>query len=173
MVTDMAVPKAISRDQLVRATKEDPFLIELVKSIQGRAHGKIRCFDKIKDELSVKGDGLVLRGSRIAVPFKFQKRVVQIAHGGHLGVVKTKQLLRNMFYFDSEKNEKGPFPLTQFYIKFSIILAIKTLNSSIYVYIKKWSIFLYTPVISSTSVQIVTSGLNDVFSAFGIPEMAM
>ncbi|RNA27552.1 hypothetical protein BpHYR1_046685 [Brachionus plicatilis] len=36
---------------------------------------------------------------------------------------------------------KGPFPLTQFFIKFSLILAIKTLNSSFYVYLKKQSIF--------------------------------
>ena len=40
-------------------------------------------------------DGLVLRGDRIGVPNTLQNKIVNIAHEGHLGITKTKNLLRS------------------------------------------------------------------------------
>ena len=58
----------------------------------------LRQFKHVIGELSVK-DGVVMRGSRIVIPTKLQKRVVEIAHEGHQGLVKTKQLLRSRIWF--------------------------------------------------------------------------
>ena len=52
----------------------------------------LRQFKHVIGELSVK-DGVVMRGSRIVIPTKLQKRVVEIAHEGHQGLVKTKQFV--------------------------------------------------------------------------------
>ncbi len=42
---------------------------------------------------------LVLRGVRIVVPCKLRKRVVDLAHEGHQGVVKSKQRLRSKVWW--------------------------------------------------------------------------
>ncbi|KAK2552554.1 Uncharacterized protein P5673_026409 [Acropora cervicornis] len=44
-------------------------------------------------------DGIVLRGDRIFVPEKLRHRMVEIAHEGHQGQVRTKQLLRAHVWF--------------------------------------------------------------------------
>ena len=56
-------------------------------------------FLQVKDELSVYQDKLVLCGSRVVIPESLQSRVVKIAHEGHLGIVKTKQLIRDRVWF--------------------------------------------------------------------------
>ena len=40
-------------------------------------------------------DGLVLRGDRVVVPNTLRDKIVNIAHEGHLGITKTKNLLRS------------------------------------------------------------------------------
>lgn len=44
-------------------------------------------------------DGLLLREHRIVLPKSLQKTAVRIAHEGHLGVVKTKSLLKSKVWF--------------------------------------------------------------------------
>ena len=59
----------------------------------------LRQFKHVIGELSVK-DGVVMRGSRIVIPTKLQKReIAEIAHEGHQRLVKTKQLLRSRIWF--------------------------------------------------------------------------
>jgi hypothetical protein len=42
----------------------------------------------------------VLRGCRLVVPGALQSTVLKIAHEGHLGATKTKQLLRTKVWFN-------------------------------------------------------------------------
>ena len=44
-------------------------------------------------------DGLVLRGNRICIPKSLQNQIVTLAHQGHQGIVRTKQLVRNYVWF--------------------------------------------------------------------------
>ena len=44
-------------------------------------------------------DCLVLRGSRIIIPETYWHSIVKIAHEGHMGIVKTKQLFRDREWF--------------------------------------------------------------------------
>ena len=60
---------------------------------------EIKNYIRIKEELCCTVDGLILRGTRILIPNKLQNRVIDIAHEGHLGIVKTKQLLREKVWF--------------------------------------------------------------------------
>ena len=43
--------------------------------------------------------GIVTCGSRIVVPKGLRSRVIEICHEGHMGIVKTKQLLRSKVWF--------------------------------------------------------------------------
>ena len=45
-------------------------------------------------------DGVVLRGDRIISPTSLQKRIINIVHKqGHLGTSKTKEMIRNKYWF--------------------------------------------------------------------------
>lgn len=48
-------------------------------------------YKQVSHELRVVG-GTVLRGDRIVIPAKLRQRMIEIAHEGHQGRVRTKQL---------------------------------------------------------------------------------
>ena len=56
---------------------------------------ELRLFRKVKDELTVSDESdVVLKSSRIVVLTVLREKVISLAHEGHQGIVKTKQLLR-------------------------------------------------------------------------------
>ena len=61
----------------------------------------VKLYCDIKDELTIKQNGTILRSHRICVPKILQKEIVDIAHCGHQGMTKTKQLLREKVWFPS------------------------------------------------------------------------
>jgi hypothetical protein len=95
-IASNSIPKAMTIDEIIAATNLD-------RSLQGlRAAIKLNKWDcdivnpykPIKDELTVTSQGLVLRGTRIVMPRSLQQRAIEIAHDTHLGLSKTKALLR-------------------------------------------------------------------------------
>ena len=84
------------------ATKADETLQEVIKLVttggEWAKNEEINKFKFVKEELSV-ADGLVLRGDRVVIPKKLQRKVVKLAHGSHQGIVKTKALLRETVWF--------------------------------------------------------------------------
>ena len=86
----------------MEATSKDKTLISVIRAIKTNDFSNkqiIHQYSKIKDELSVYQDKLVLRGSRIVIPEIFRLDIVKIAHEGHLGIVKTKKLIRDREWF--------------------------------------------------------------------------
>ena len=55
-------------------------------------------YKKLKEELSA-SNGLVLRRNRIVIPPNLRSKAVDLAHGGHQGIVKTKQLIIDQVWF--------------------------------------------------------------------------
>lgn len=54
----------------------------------------------LSDELCISDDAdIVLRGNRIVIHKSLQKKIINIAHEGHQGVVKTKKLLQEKVWF--------------------------------------------------------------------------
>ena len=49
-------------------------------------------------------EGTILRGHKILIPKSLQQQVIDICHGGHLGIVKMKQLLRSRVWFPGIDN---------------------------------------------------------------------
>ena len=57
---------------------------------------ELKHFSKISEELTMNDEAsIILRGSRIVMPEKLRERAVNIAHEGHHGIVKIKQLIRD------------------------------------------------------------------------------
>ena len=74
-MTDHATPKAITRKEIATEISNDLELSELIKAISGetatdqalRKDAQAK-FDRVRDELCVTEDGIVMRGSRIVLP---------------------------------------------------------------------------------------------------------
>ena len=105
-ITDNSVPKTMTVDEVIKATKKDERLTALRSIIQGQAAASkeldesVRAeFARVIEELTVAESGIVLRGSRIVLPASLQERALAIAHEGHQGSTKTKQLLRTKVWF--------------------------------------------------------------------------
>ena len=112
MITNYAIPTAMSLQQVQDVTLTDATMIRLVELIHS---GKwyeankpsanvdtnfiMRCA-RIKDELTTTRErDIVLWGHRIVLPKSLQQQVISLAHSGHQGLLKTKQLLHTKVWF--------------------------------------------------------------------------
>ena len=106
-ISSHAIPKSMSRDELVEATAKDSELATLKEIVLGTKRWESNEFTKslkmdysrVIGELAVTDDGLVMRGDKLVLPVSFRKRAVMIAHQGHQGMTKTKGLLRTKVWF--------------------------------------------------------------------------
>ena len=67
-----------------------------------------KAYELVSHELACIGQ-VALRGTRIVVPRKLRGRVLDLAHEGHQGIVKTKQRLRSKVWWpgvDKEAEKK-------------------------------------------------------------------
>jgi len=104
-------PKAMKLADIATATAQDPTLQAVNKAVQtGNWHlpclqpnvdsATFKAMERVKDELTLcLLYSVVLRGTRIVIPDAFQLRIVNLAHEGHRGIVKTKSLLREKVWF--------------------------------------------------------------------------
>lgn len=103
-VCESSSPKAISKQVLEEATREDHTLQQVITSITTGEWYKyndkeMSLYERIQDQLSVTSDGIVMRNHRIVIPSSLRCKVVEIAHEGHQGIVRTKSLLRSKVWF--------------------------------------------------------------------------
>ncbi|UYV66425.1 K02A2.6-like, partial [Cordylochernes scorpioides] len=95
--------QALSLKEIKVCTEQDPLFQKLKDMVQKGVwpyplNEEFKCFYKFKDELSI-FDNLILKGSRILLPSKLIKRVLRIAHETHQGMTRTKQLLREKYFW--------------------------------------------------------------------------
>ncbi len=91
------IPKAISIIELTSATANDPILISLKHRFLNEQHDPklTAAYDQILTELAITNHGIIIRGHCVIIPQSLQYRVILLAHEGHQGIVKTKELLRS------------------------------------------------------------------------------
>ena len=102
-----AIPTAISQELLEIETSKDECLQAVIRRINGELKNEndlliSKEFDHVFAELSVVGHdkkALIMRSNRVVIPVILQRCVVLIAHDGHQGVSKTKELLRSKVWF--------------------------------------------------------------------------
>lgn len=100
-VTKTSMPKAMTSEEIKNHTSNDNVLQVLRQVIRtGRWHDNplVESYKKIKYELS-DDNGIILRGDRIVLPTLLQRKAIQLAHEGHLGIEKCKSLLRSKVYW--------------------------------------------------------------------------
>ena len=98
------VPRALTLEQVKEVTASDDQLSRLIPHIISGKRYKVKedpvinMYHQVFPELSL-AEGIVLRGDQLVIPDGLQQRVLDICHEGHLGIVKSKQLLRSKVWF--------------------------------------------------------------------------
>ena len=153
-------------------------------------------FSKVCHELTVvdlDGQKLLLRGTRLVIPLSLQKHVVDLAHAGHLGIVKTKTKLREKVwspFIDSLVEEKckncilclsvsshnppKPVKVSTFpnhvwdEVSIDFLGPINDINY-VLVVIDDYSRFPITEILTSLTAKSVNPKLERIFSYLGFP----
>jgi hypothetical protein len=98
-VATNATPSAVSTREIEKESAEDKEFIELRRCIVSDTWETCpAAYKSVRHELCVYGH-LILRGTRLAIPGKLRKQIVELGHEGHQGVVKTKQRLRSKVWW--------------------------------------------------------------------------
>ena len=109
LTSHLAENSTVTADSIRRETIRDPILSKVMRSVQNgwqdQEHSiDMREYTKHKDELSVEM-GCILWGSRVIVPSKFRRRILQELHEGHPGMVKMKSLARSFVWWPQLDND--------------------------------------------------------------------
>ena len=101
MLVDYNLPLHVRIESIIQATKEDVILkkVKMMLLDDNYNDEDVKEYCKVKNELSVLTDGLVLYGNKIIIPQSLQEDIVKIAHLGHQGREKTKLLLNEYTWF--------------------------------------------------------------------------
>ena len=89
-----SVPKSMTLEEIQEATSGDPELQAVIKAVETGKWRRDSPYHKVRQELTITTDGIVLRGHQIVMPPALRARTLTLAHQGHQGIVKTKQQLR-------------------------------------------------------------------------------
>ena len=190
------IPRAISKEELVKATENDEQLQKVITCIQEKIDHKdpgVKAYSSLFDELTA-ADGLILHGERIVVPRELKEAMVKTAHEGHQGMVRTKQLLCAHIWFPRiDKmikkhvgkclagkatipcHTREPLQMSELpkgpWKKISVDFAGPFPNKDMALVL--WDQYSRYPVVefvTSTSAEAVIPQLTRVFTTYGIPE---
>lgn len=188
-------PSIVSPTEIAAATLIDADLQIVAGAINEGKRYKIpqhiSPYSKIFNELTV-NDGLVMRGKRICLPSALQTRVIELAHEGHQGEIRTKQLLRSCVWFpDMDKqvqkfvkdcaaclvsqSTKARTPLVmskmpeKAWTELSMDFYTIPDFTELLVVIDDFSRFPVVVPTQSTAFKFVEEKLIDILSTFGVP----
>ena len=103
-------------DTIQEATQNDATLQAVIRAIKtgnwieeskeiSVDQAVFRSMSKLKEEMAIIEDEnsgerkILLRGTRLIIPKSLQAQIIALAHEGHQGVIKTKQLVREKVWF--------------------------------------------------------------------------
>jgi hypothetical protein len=197
-IINYTLPKHVSKQKILVATLLDSVLIKLANAIKknkiDKNNTELQVFSRIFNELTVTTEGLILRDTRLVFPTSLQTEIIQIAHEGHLGITKTKQLLRSKVWFpniDTQvealikqciacqatdvQTHKAPIIMSPMpsapWEEISIDLKgpIKPTDEHLIVVIDDYSRFPLLETLTTTTAATIIKSLDSIFSIFGVP----
>nr|XP_006819238.1 PREDICTED: uncharacterized protein K02A2.6-like [Saccoglossus kowalevskii] len=153
----------------------------------------LRSLHATRDKLTITASkDLVLHGNRSIIPQILRQKIINIAHEGYQGIVKTKQLIREKVWFpqidamveqtinsciacQATPFDKSSEPLKMSklpdgpWLKVSVDFADLATGEYLLVITDDYSRFPEVEVISSTSARTVIPRLDCIFSLLGTP----
>ena len=197
LIAHSSVPKTLTLKEVETATNADKTLrgVRAAIKLNKWHYETVKPFKAVKDELTVTSKGVVLRGTRIVLPQSLQQRAINIAHATHLGLSKTKALIREKVWFPKmdemikttidqcipcqavgksnpplpiESTEMPNGPWEKLHMDFYGPLPS---NEYLLVVIDRYSRFPEVEIVKSTKASIVIPKLDRIFSVHGIPDV--
>ena len=194
-----AVPKAVTLSE--SATAKDPVLQAVMSAVKSGCWHKappdvslseLSRYKQVKEQLTCT-DTVLLKSDHLVVPAALQERIVDIAHEGHLGIVKTKALLREKVWFPCmdkmvETKVKACLPcqvVTPIYTREPLQMSVLPDNpfdevsidfahvdgETLLLLVDDYSRFPLVEPVSSTSASAVIPKLDQLFATFGTPRV--
>ena len=191
-----AVPKAMSLTQLQQATSQDPVLQQVHQSVVSGNWTKTKethPYFCVKDELTAT-ESLLLRSSRIVIPASLQSTTLQLAHEGHQGIVRTKQLLREKVWWpgidkdvehlirsciscQAQSSQSCPQPLTMtempsrpWTVLHADLCGPFPSGESLLVLVDLCSRWPEVFILKSTTAAVIINRMKSCFAVHGLPE---
>lgn len=192
MLTSMLPPVPKSIEQATQIDQQLQVVITALKT--GQWHPDIHRFYHSRSELTVTETNLLLHGTRIVMPQALRSRTLNIAHQGHQGIVKTKELLRSKVWWpgidkDAEKRvvdclacqATGPamsptpvqmseLPTHPWRLRHMDFCGPFPTGEMLFVVIDEYSRFPEVEIMRSTTAQAVNLSLAKIFATHGLPE---
>nr|XP_039264197.1 uncharacterized protein K02A2.6-like [Styela clava] len=193
MVVQSSCPIALTPHEIEQASAKDPELQIVRDCIKSQNWSKCgNSFLHVKNELCIHGQ-LILRGTRIVIPQILRKRVLELAHEGHQGIVKTKNRLRSKVWWpnidrDAERKCKvchgcqvtssysPPERMTRtrppsgpWIDCCADVLGPLPSGDNILVIVDYYSRFYEIVIVRSTTSKKIIEALSTIFSRYGIP----
>ena len=196
-----AVPKAITLSEIESAIAKDMTLQAVMSAVKSGCWHKappdvslseLSRYEQVKEHLTC-SDTVLLKSDRLVVPAVLQKRIIDIAHEGHLDIVMTKALQREKVWFPCmdkmvETKIKACLPcqvVTPIYTREPLQMSLLPGNPSdevnvdfanvddetLLLLIDDYSRFPFTEPVSSTSASAVIPKLDQLFATFGTPRV--
>ena len=157
-------------------------------------HSDLKILKSVRDELTVStDDDIILRGLRIVIPSRLRAHVVNLAHEGHQGLVKTKALLHEKVWFPKiyeltehlvkscipcqsavQHHPREPLQMSKLpnapWQEVSVDFC-EVGGSYLLVVIDNYSRYPEVQLLHSTSAKALIPHLDRIFSTFGIPKV--
>ena len=155
---------------------------------------ELKLFKQVKDDLTINDQSnIMLGGSCIVIPKALRDRAISIAHEGHQGLVKTKQLLREKIWFpridDSVKQkidkciacrangsgnhpdplQMSPLPPEPWHTIHMNFCGPFPTGEYLFVVIDAYSRFPEVDIVHSPSASAIIPRMDRMFSTHGIP----
>ena len=208
-VTCNAVPKTLTLSEIKEATEEHRALKMCMTALERNnwkaiitqetdpeTRNTLQSLHKIRDELTVVPTrDLIMRRNCIVIPLSARIKIVELAHEGHQGIVKTKQLLRERVWFPgidkmverkitqcipcqatSASTLREPLQMSNLpngpWLEVSIDFADLPSGEHLLVVVDDYSRYPVVEIVTSTSAKAVIPKLDAIFAQFGIPQIA-
>ena len=205
-VSSTSAPKPVPIEVIRQHTTQDATLQAVMKALhsgnwylyRNEPNVDKQIFERchlLRQELSASPDyDLLLSDTRIVIPSSLQQNVVDLAHMGHQGIVKTKALWREKVWFynidslveDAVKNcltcqiatptfsqeplRMSPLPRAP-WAELNMDFGQICPNQFLFVVIDEYSRFPFVEIVNSTSAHAVIPKLDSILTLRGIPEV--
>jgi glutaredoxin-related protein len=207
-LSDAMTPKTVTIDEVKQGTITDNVLKMVVTAIKENSwenfrnstmtteqRSRFNSFYKVRHELTVNAEqDMILRGARLIIPKELEVRVIEIAHEGHLGLVKTKQLIREKTWFPGiddltnklvkqclaclctvPDNSREDYKMSDLPHEAwtEVSMDFKSLPNGEYflVITDDYSRYPVVELISSNSARVVIPVIDRIFGMFGVPKI--
>ena len=192
-VTKTAVPNALTAQQVEQASRIDPELCNIRKCLEsGQLDSLPKPFLGVRHELTYVGC-VVIQGTRIVPPASLRDRILELAHEGHQGIVKTKERLRTKVWWpgiDRQAELKcktchgcqivsqqaapppvksTPLPSSPWKHLAADLLGPLPTGESLLVTVDYYSRYFEVDILHSTTSKVIISRLRTQFAWHGIP----